>query len=194
MSAGKLKNIRWELFCKEYLVTDFNATQAAINVKYSKKTAYSMGARLLTYPRVQERISDLINEDLGTTRDQLRYKVIKRISKMAFSELSEDVKVVTKEIPVTIFDEKGNPKTIHKEIKSVDIATTENMKNRDIISSIKQSDKGGIEVKYPDQLKALELLGRYGALFTDKIEIEDKTETIVFYIPENNRDNMETKS
>lgn len=50
-----------EKFCQEYIL-DFNATQAAIRAKYSKKTAYSQGQRLLKHVEVNRRIEQLKKE------------------------------------------------------------------------------------------------------------------------------------
>ena len=93
-------NTRWEMFCKEYIACDFNATQAALNAKYSPKTACSMGNRIMKDPRIKARISELINEKLGTTRDQLRYKVIKKLDRISFADVTEDIKIVTKKVKV----------------------------------------------------------------------------------------------
>jgi len=42
-----------QLFCQEYLANGYNATQAAIKAGYSKKTAYSIGQRLLKHVEVK---------------------------------------------------------------------------------------------------------------------------------------------
>jgi len=55
-------------FCNEYLV-DFNATKAAERAKYSKKTAYSQGQRLLKNVEVQKTLKKLIQKQ--TTRTQI---------------------------------------------------------------------------------------------------------------------------
>jgi len=54
---GKLTD-KQEMFCKEYLI-DLNATQAAIRVGYSVKTAEAQSSRLLTNVNIQERITEL---------------------------------------------------------------------------------------------------------------------------------------
>ncbi len=51
-----------ELFCKEYLSCKLNATKAAINAGYSKKTARSQGNRLLTNVDIQNRIQILFDK------------------------------------------------------------------------------------------------------------------------------------
>ncbi len=171
-------NHRQELFCKRYIECDFDATAAAKEAQYSEKTSYSMGPRLLKDQRIKERISELINEKLGTTREQLRYKVVKKWAKIAFADRTDDIKISTKTV-------EGGIK-----IQVVEIADTVTAKNNDIISSIEQT-KDGIKIKYQDSDKALEMLGKYGGLLKEQVEIEDKTERVVFYLPENNRDNGE---
>ena len=51
-------NERQSRFVNEYLV-DLNATQAAIRSGYSKKTAYSIGERLLRHVEVRAAIQEL---------------------------------------------------------------------------------------------------------------------------------------
>lgn len=47
-----------EAFCREYII-DCNGTQAAIRAGYSKKTARSCAADLLTLPNIQSRLATL---------------------------------------------------------------------------------------------------------------------------------------
>lgn len=51
-------NDKQEKFCREFVV-NFNATEAAINAGYSKKTATVQGSQLLTILKVQEFIKSL---------------------------------------------------------------------------------------------------------------------------------------
>lgn len=51
-------NDKQEKFCREFVV-NFNATEAAINAGYSKKTATVQGSQLLTILKVQEFIKTL---------------------------------------------------------------------------------------------------------------------------------------
>ena len=51
-------NEKRERFCREYAASG-NATQAAINAGYSRKTAKSQGQRLLTFVDVQAYIEEL---------------------------------------------------------------------------------------------------------------------------------------
>lgn len=76
-------------FCVEYLI-DLNATQAAIRAGYSKKTARSLGQRLLTYVDVRNYIKDLRAKYFKKrimTAEEVEY----RLSKAGRGELKEEV-------------------------------------------------------------------------------------------------------
>ena len=155
---GKLSD-KMELFCQEYII-DFNATQAAIRAKYKEDNAYAIGAENLRKPQIKKRISELINDFLGTEKDTLRMKVIQELAIIAFSDVTQDINVVSETV---IRDDK------EYEIQRVEIQDTKNSNQSAAIAGIKKTDKG-IEVKYHDKTKALELLGKFGALWTEKIE------------------------
>lgn len=184
--AKKPLNAQMKLFAREYFACNFNGRQAAVNAKYSAATAKQTASRLLKDPRIRELNSEIINEALGTQRDQLRYKVIKKWNKIAFADRCDDIKIVKKKVMVTELVD-GKPTEVEKEFQVVEISDTVDAKNSDIISSIKQT-KDGIEIKYQDADKALEQLGKYGGLLTEKIELETNTDQIVFYLPTNGRD------
>lgn len=79
-------------FCVEYLI-DLNATQAAIRAGYSKKTARSLGQRLLTYVDVRNYIKDLRAKYFKNgimTAEEVEY----RLSKAGRGELKEEVVVI----------------------------------------------------------------------------------------------------
>ena len=74
-------------FCEEYLV-DFNATQAAIRAKYSKKTAYSIGYENLKKQQIRTYISELVkarSQRLQVTAD----RVLEELAKIAFANEGE---------------------------------------------------------------------------------------------------------
>ncbi len=77
-------NAKKNRFVEEYPV-DLNATQAAIRAGYSKKTAYSIGQRLLKDVEIQEAIQKAMkdrSERTGITQD----KVVEELGKVAFAE------------------------------------------------------------------------------------------------------------
>lgn len=63
-------------FCTEYLI-DCNATQAAIRAGYSKKTAYSVGQRMLKNVEVKKYIDEqfekLKNDNIADTQEIMEY-------------------------------------------------------------------------------------------------------------------------
>jgi len=61
-----------ERFCQEYIV-DLNATQSAVRAGYSKKTAYSIGQRLLKNVEIQEHIQQLM--DARSARTEIKADV-----------------------------------------------------------------------------------------------------------------------
>ena len=167
--------IQRKLFCSEYVI-DFNATNAAIRAGYSKKTAYSQGGRLLKSVEVQHEISRLVNEKLGTNKSQLKYKVIKELKAIAFADVTDDINVITKSYEEPILDDNGKPtgEVKVKEYQIVEIKDTKQSEQSVAIASIKQDAKGAIEIKYHDKTKALDMLGKYGGLWIEKIEITGK--------------------
>ena len=83
---------RQEKFCVEYLI-DLNATQAAIRAGYSKKTAYSMGQRLLKNVEIQSRIKKMRDDYYDKTIMSAK-EVEYLLSKAGRGELKEEVVVV----------------------------------------------------------------------------------------------------
>jgi phage terminase small subunit len=76
-----------ERFCYEY-VLHLNATKAAINAGYSKKTAYAAGSRLLRNVEVQNRIKHL-QGNLSETAEISALRVLKEHEKIAFSNAGQ---------------------------------------------------------------------------------------------------------
>lgn len=57
LKGGEVMTLQQEQFCIEYL-KDYNATKSAIRAKYSKKSAYAIGSKLLKKVEIQEYIKD----------------------------------------------------------------------------------------------------------------------------------------
>lgn len=154
-------SIQKELFCNEYIV-DFNGTQAAIRAKYSAKAAGPQASLLLTSANIKERISELINIELNTQKTELRLKIIRELNIIAFADVTRDINIVEKR-----GEKDGKEYTYY----IVEINETKDSQQSKAIAGIKKTEKG-IEVKYHDKEKALELLGKYGAMWTENISIE----------------------
>ena len=62
-----------QVFCQEYMANGYNATQAAIKAGYSKKTAYSIGQRLLKKVEIKaelERNTQAAQEKFEYTKEE----------------------------------------------------------------------------------------------------------------------------
>lgn len=150
-------------FCVEYL-KDQNGKQAAIRAGYSKKNAESIASRLLKRPKVQEFLR--VHMKKAEERAEITVaEIIHEIARLAFVDVGK------------IFDEDNNlkdvkewPEEIRRAVSSVEIEDLfeGHGKEREHVGYTKK-------VKLWDKTKALELLGRWRKLFTDKIEINDKS-------------------
>lgn len=142
-----------EKFCKEYIVS-LNATQASIKAGYSEKTAKAIGTENLSKPAIQKRIQELSSGAVKKHEITVDM-IIKELAAIAFLDVS------------SFYTATGDLKAIHdidetarKAIASVSARVVKEGEDFVDIKTIKANDK----------LKALELLGRYHKMFTDKIE------------------------
>ena len=132
-----LKNRRYEDFCQFYLKLN-NATQAAIQAKYSKKTAGSKGTQLLQIVSIKLRLDYLkseIAEKCGVTAEMLT----REYKKLAFSNMQD------------FEDEDGKTIPLHK-------------LPRDVAAAIQTIDAYG-DFKLHNKEKALDSLGRHIGFF-----------------------------
>lgn len=135
-----------EMFVEEYII-DLNATQAAIRAGYSKKTAGQIGEQNLKKLEIQQ----AINEKLAEKKEKLIMKqdeILERLTQQGRREAT-DYQVVITEKPVT--NEKGDVVAIEKLPGIVEVPT----QNKDVI-------------------KALETLGKYYVMWTDKQEVTQR--------------------
>lgn len=135
-----------EMFVEEYII-DLNATQAAIRAGYSKKTAGQIGEQNLKKLEIQQ----AINEKLAEKKEKIIMKqdeILERLTQQGRREAT-DYQVVITEKPVT--NEKGDVVAIEKLPEIVEVPT----QNKDVI-------------------KALETLGKYYVMWTDKQEVTQR--------------------
>ena len=144
--------LRHEIFCREYLV-DFNATRAAREAGYSKKTADQAGSRLLTNVKVQEKIRKIAYERIAKT-DLTIENTLTELARLAFSNIKDFVK-------------KGDENlVIFKNIDDIpdELAAA--------IEAIKYNREKGIEFKLHSKTKALELCLRHLGLLIDTLKVK----------------------
>ena len=154
--AVKEKELRpkEKIFISEYL-KDFNATQAAIDAGYSKKTAKVIGYEILTKPHIQDAIKKQVDAILSDNKG-LALKIVKECEKIAFSKLDDFLE----------FDDDG---VTLRSSKDVDTSALESVQFDETFgkggSSIKK------KIKQHDKLKALDILAKYTSLYTDAPQV-----------------------
>ncbi len=153
---------RYERFCREYII-DLNATRAAIAAGYSKKTAYSMGPQLLKRIEVQE----LIGKLLAKRSENLDYsaeRILTELSKMGFSNML-DFLAPDKESGELILDFSKLTRDQAAAIQEYTIDATGGTGDGERKQVLRT------RFKLADKTRALELLGKYRKLFTERLEV-----------------------
>ncbi|KDN58460.1 terminase small subunit [Exiguobacterium sp. AB2] len=144
-------NPKQQRFCDEYLVS-LNATQAAIKAGYSEKTAGAQGSRLLKDVNVRKYIGGKQRETF-LENTLTREEVLSRLSDIAAGKVPEIKEVVTRKAEYI-------PNENDPEGKKMTMVYNE------------YAEMIPLPTKNSDRNKALELLGRHYALFTDRKEVE----------------------
>lgn len=137
-------------FVDEYCV-DFNGTQAAIRAGYSANSANMQAARLLANDNVRKALDEKRLEIAESNKLKVS-DVIDELRNIAFSDITQ---------VLSFNNSKAKVKSSRK--LSEDAKKT--------IASVSQT-QNGLTVKMHDKVKALELLGRYLNIFTDRVEVE----------------------
>ena len=137
-------------FVDEYCI-DFNGTQAAIRAGYSANSANIQAARLLTNDNIKKALDEKRLEIAEESKLKVS-DVIDELRKIAFSDITQ---------VVSFSAAKAKVKSSRK--LSEDAKKT--------IASVSQT-QNGLTVKLHDKVKALELLGRYLNIFTDRVEVD----------------------
>lgn len=156
--ADKLTK-KQEIFCKEY-VKDFNASRAAKAAGYSKNTCYTIGAENTKKPHIKARIAELMgdrNERLQIDSDYVLRR-LEQIDNLDVGEILDDSGAL---LPI-----KQWPKEWRTSVAGVEVAT---LKGESVISKI----------KWPDKLKALEMLGKHTKVsaWTSDLDEDDEAPT-----------------
>lgn len=155
-------NAKQQLFVSAYLA-DKNATQAAIKAGYSKKTAYSQGARLLSNVGISRAIQ------IGMNKQIKKFEVTTDMVVQGLAAAAElDV--------LDLYNEDGTlkpiseiPEHIRKNIVGID--TVEEYegygRNKKWVGTAKK-------VRFEDRTKSRELLGKFQKMFVDVKEISGR--------------------
>jgi phage terminase small subunit len=140
-------------FCREYL-KDFNATKAAIRAGYSEESARQIASENLSKHDVQQCIQSLADKINTKTENKIE-RIITELQLIAFGSLRDVAEWDAGGLSIKNSNEVGDSARLVSEV-------TES-----------RTDKStNVKIKMHDKLKALELLGKYHKMFTDKIEQE----------------------
>lgn len=142
-----LSNLKHEAFCLEF-VKDHNASEAYVRAGYSAKGAGQAAHKLLKNAEVAARIAEL-EAELADKAKVSAERILEELCRIGFSD------------PGQILNENGMCRTLNEMPEDI----------RRCISSVKFSGDGGTEVKFWPKNNALELLGKYRAMWTDKAEV-----------------------
>ncbi|MBT3042214.1 MAG: terminase small subunit [Candidatus Thiodiazotropha sp. (ex Codakia orbicularis)] len=158
MSALDKLSQKRQRFCREY-IKHFNATKAAADAGYSKKTANQQGPRLLVNVGIQNALSELIqarNERLETDADWVLARLREEVDADVSEILNDDGQLV---------DPEEWPMTWKRMISSIKVTT-------------RTDDDGNVtvtrEIKKNENPRRLELIGKHVDVkaFQDRIAVE----------------------
>lgn len=156
-------------FVEEYLI-DLNATQAAIRAGYSESTAKEMGYENLTKPHIQEKIQELMAERSARTQITADM-VLREYAKIGFSDISNYLKVTTRE-RVVVVDGPEGPLYDKQLLQGVDLYDTDDIEPEKMhaVAEIRQT-RDGIALKLHDKKGALDSISRHLGMFNDKVQV-----------------------
>lgn len=138
------------LFIKHYLIS-LNATDAAKKAGYSKKTAYSMGQRLLKDVEIKAEI-DKVTKKIEDKLDVSYERQVKEIADMAFAKIGDDVTIgsdglLTLKPDAKLLSDIGISESIGKAglAKSFRISQSAKLKALELLSKLTgtQNDRSG---------------------------------------------------
>lgn len=168
--SEKKLTAKQQKFVDEYLI-DLNATRAYKTVYpkcKSDEAANAASSRLLRNVKVQEQITKE-QQDIQDRTKITQDKVVQELAKIAFSNATDYVEVVTRPIKHRIYDEKLQEYVyVEGDVYEQDIILkdtkmlTEDQKAA--ISSIKNT-KHGIAIEQCNKVEALHLLGQHLGMF-----------------------------
>lgn len=157
---GRKTQSRYERFAREYVI-DLNATRAAIAAGYSEDSAAPQASALLTNPKVKTLVAQLTAARLSKL-DVTGDRIIEELAKIGFSDIRK------------IFTPEGQL----KDVCDIDDETASAIAAIEYEKLFQHFGKGQAEhignvakIKLADKLRALELLGKYRKLFTEKVEV-----------------------
>lgn len=150
-------------FVDEYLI-DLNATQAAIRVGYSKKTADQQASRLLTNVKVREYLAQR-QADRANRTEITQDKVLKELAKIGFSDIRKIVRWGETQVRMVDGEDDGPEDMVpYHGLALIDSAEVDDS-TAAAIAEVSQS-RDGLKVKLHDKKGALVDIGRHLGMFS----------------------------
>lgn len=154
-------------FCREY-VTDFDVDKALkranVHGANSKKARTALGIKLLAKDDIKRYLVHL-QADRGVRTKTTPDRVLKELEKIAFQDVRDYITMEDGTVRFRDFDEMANTASI----SSLELASmTGDFRDTGVIHKLKSYDK----------LKAIELLAKHYAMFTEAIDITSKGEKV----------------
>ena len=154
------KALRYQIFAREY-VTDLNGTRAAIAAGYSEKGADVAAIRLLGNARVRKLIAELI-EKRAKHLDLSADKVLEELSRMGFANMLDYIGIKDGDAYVDL------SKLTREQAAAIQVITV------DATGGTGDGERRQVmrtRFRLADKTRALELLGKYLTLFTERVEV-----------------------
>jgi len=174
--------VKQQRFVDEYLI-DLNATQAAIRVGYSKKTADQQASRLLTNVKVREYLAKRQEERAQRTKIT-QDMVLKELAKIGFSDIRKVVRWGETQVRMVDGEDDAPEDMVPYHGLALIDSTEIDDNTAGAIAEVSQS-RDGLKVKLHDKKGALVDIGRHLGMFSPpghadldtelkRIEVENK--------------------
>lgn len=169
-------------FVDEYLI-DLNATQAAIRVGYSKKTADQQASRLLTNVKVREYLAQR-QADRANRTEITQDMVLNELAKIGFSDIRKIVRWGETQVRMVDGEDDGPEDMVPYHGLALIDSTEIDDNTAGAIAEVSQG-RDGLKVKLHDKKGALVDIGRHLGMFSPpghadldtelkRIEVENK--------------------
>lgn len=135
--------IKQKAFCKHYILSDFNAAEAARRAGYSERTARTQGQTLLTKPDIKARLEKEIKAKLSEL-DKTGLKLLNSIVHASYFDIRK----------IVSWDDNS--------ITLVDSKLLDNL-DAQMVTEISET-KEGIKVKFVSKEKAWDMLAKFSKL------------------------------
>ncbi len=161
-------------FVDAYFACKFNGTRAAIDAGYSKKTADRQAERLLRNVEIKSAVEERRQQIEEENKLKIS-EVVDELKNIAFADITDAVEWQNNKI--TLKNSKALLPAVSACIASITETPTKHGKR--------------LSVRFHDKVKALELLGRYLNMFTDKMLLESSAPGLIINLSKTGKDTNE---